>query len=282
MPVKTPKILFYLVVFIGLLIPLTFARAQVFSERADWGPNVYGLGGCSATAFDGMDSFLANPAGLGTYEGSTAFGASYQRLPNDLGSWSAGLVDGTNGIVGGLQFNWLDEGRPRRQTYSAAAAYRSRWVWLGTALNAYKFSKLAPGAGWHFSGSAGLIIPVPGGLTFGAYGKNFLDTEKDHYLPPAFGGGVSYLIPQLAKLYAEASRRFIIENQDWNVSYGAELLLKDYFRVRGGYHWNRSHEENLWSVGAALSAPKINLAFTYSQTTEHNLAGYGFDAVVKF
>lgn len=275
--VKTPLLLSYFLVFISLP-----ATAQTFSERSDWGPTNYALGGTTATAFPHTSGFLTNPATLGSFSGSSAFGADYQLLPRDLSSWSISVIDGTNGIVGGAQFHWVDEQRARRQTYSGGLAYRSNWIWLGTSANIYNYSKLSPGSGWHFSGGAGFLIPVPGGLTFGAYGKNFLDREKDTYLPPTFGGGATYVVPQVARISIETSKRFSIPGQGWNVSSGMEYLMKDYFSLRGGYHWNRSHEDSFWSAGAALAAPKINLAFTFSQTTKRIAQGYSFEAFIKF
>jgi len=280
--VKTPQVWRLPGLLLAIFLWAQSSHALPFSERLDWGAHNYGMGGGSAAALGSADGFMTNPATLGYYYGKSYLGGSYQLLPEDLSSWTTSLLDGSGGLVGGFSFQWADAGSARRQTYTVAAAYKTERVWLGASIYAHRFTGVRPGKGWHYSGASGIYIPVPGGLSLGAYGKNFLDTEKDHHLPPSVNIGLAYLIPQTARAVVETSRRFAIANQDWNVSSGLEVLMHEHFSMRGGYHWNRSDEDSFWSVGASMSGPKVDASFTFHQTRENPSQGYSFDFGLKF
>ncbi len=279
--VKTPSILPYL-----LGIFLFLAREEIcalpFSESVDWSANNLALGGSSAALVGGLDGFLTNPATLAFYANRSAVGGSYHWGPSQTKSWSTTVLDGGEGVVGGFQFQWVDEGQPRRKTYSFAAAYPFPWAWAGASFNAYQMSQLAPEEGWHFSGTSGVYIPAYGGLSIGAYAKSLLDQEKDTTLPPSFHVGFTYLMPEVLRATGETSRRMKGANQDWNFQSGLDLLLKEYFSVRGGYRWNRSQEDSFWSLGATLSAPKMTLNFAYYQTKESSKRGYALEGMMHF
>lgn len=280
--VKTPQVSRLLILLILPLFLSGKTHASAFPERADWGALNYGMGGASAAIPGSADGFTTNPATLSAYQGKSFLGGSYQLLPHDLSSWSTTILDGTSGLVGGFQFQWVDAGDPQRHSYTVAAAYRTEMLWVGASIYAQQFNSVRPGKGWHLSGSSGIYIPVPGGLSLGVYGKNFLDKENDHELPPSVNIGLAYVVPQTLRAVVETSRRFALPNQNWNLSSGLELLLHEFFALKGGYHWNRSHEDSFWSVGGAVNGPKADASFTFHQTRKNAAQGYSFDLGLKF
>ncbi len=279
--VKRVVFLLYVTISIGLFTsPLA---ARTFSERSEWGVLTHSLGGASASMAGGLDSFSGNPATLGYFSGARGLGGNYQMLPHDLDSWSVAVIDGTNAITGGFQFQWTEAGDPRRLSYGSTIAYRRDWAWFGATVRAVNDSKVPTGKGWHLLNSAGALFLTPGGLSLGVYGKNYLDREPDSEFPPSLYAGLTYTVPNTAKLTAETSRHFEIPDQDWNFSYGGEFLFREYYLLRGGYFWSRSNgEETFWSIGAGMQAQKIDMLFAFTQTRENSKAGYSFEMNFKF
>jgi len=226
---------------------------------------------------------MGNPATLGYFAGARGLGGNYQLLPHDHDSWSIALIDGTSHVTGGFHFQWTEVGSAKRLNYSSAAAYKQDWAWIGGGVRAVQDSKVATHQGWHFLNSMGGVFLIPGGLSVGIYGKNFLDREPDSEFPPAFYSGLAYSVPKTMRAYVETSRFFDIPEQDWNFSFSGELIMKEYYLIRGGYFWSRSDgQDKLWSIGGGMQAPKIDFIFAFTQTTRDSKSGYSFELDFRF
>lgn len=129
----------------------------------------------------------------------------------------------------------------------------------------------------------GALFLIPGGLTLGVYGKNFFDQAPDTEFPPSFYAGITYTFKDTVNVTAETSRHFEILGQDWNLSSSTEVIMKEYYLVRGGYYWSRSlGEDTFWAVGGGVRAQKLDTIFAFTQTTEDSKAGYSFELSFKF
>lgn len=229
-----------------------------------------------------LDSFTMNPAGMMALKGQSAFGGSWANLPLNLERWSVGTIDGTRQVLGGLGFDWVDMGIASRQAFHLMAAYPTQYGAFGASFDVMNFDGLSSGDGWYFTQTLGILVPTPFGLMIGIAAKNILDTHPDDVIPPQVQMGVAYSKSRLFRFSFQADRRFSVPGQDWNFSFGSDLLFKEFYAVRGGYHWNNSSEGSLWSVGLALKAPRIELSGFYTKQVHHDDDGFGFNASVSF
>ncbi len=275
-----------LILAFGLIRGPSSANAQglPFPNRAEMGPATLALGGASAAAAFNHEAFLTNPASLIHYSEKSSIGGFWQQLPEDHSHWSISIVDGTSAVIGGFQFDWTDLGPASRHRYNIAGAYKTPYGSLGATIQALQFSGLlTPGRGWHFTGSAGVFIPLVMDFSIGGYTKSLLDNEADTYLPPELHLGILYTYPQQLRLSFDADRRFGSNSYDWNYSFGGELLLAKYYVARGGYHMNAHSEDSFWSTGIGLLAHKIEVGAVFMRTTGNSPKnGMGADLTLKF
>lgn len=265
--------------------PLAAAQGHPFPMRSYWGPTAIGLGGAMAAAATNQDSFLTNPAGLANFTNISSVGGHYLMLPRSLSSFGASIVDGARGIVGGFQYSWTNLQQAARQNFVTGAAYRTPYGAAGVTVSAFRFSKLNPaaGQGWLFSGSVGVLVPVGMGLTLGAYSLHPFDNVKDSYLPPSLHLGAAYTYPEIFRISFEAYRRFKDGLSNWNYSLGGDVLIKQYFIFRGGYHWNNSREDNFGSIGLGITSGKLEISGVYTRyTSGKHQNGLGTDLTLRF
>lgn len=294
-PVKPPLVrcsyfkFQYLVLFCVLALTAEAAWGQALPtpQIVDYGPNSIAVGGSSAAIVSNHDAFLTNPANLFYLAGKYSAGGNYQRLPHNTTNWSADIVDGTNGVIGGFQFQSAEnKGQFTRHAYTLSAAYKTNYGSLGASVHAMRFSDIPPGNagnGWHFTNTTGVFIPLGDSLAIGSYGRSVLDFEKDKQLPPTVHMAIVYTSQNILRATFEADRRWRAPNQDWNYSTGGELLLSQYYVVRGGYHVDYSNEDSYWSSGVSLLAPKMEVSGSFIRTaTGKHTNGFGVDTFLRF
>jgi hypothetical protein len=273
-------------IFFPALTCLASAQAESLPTPAslDWGPTAYAFSGAAAAMANNQDAFLTNPAGLCYYSQLSVFGGSWQKMPGDQSTWTAGLVDGTHELVGGFHFAWNEIGSLTRNNYTLTTAYRTAYGAVGISIHALRFSGVPAGGGWHFTNSIGVLIPLSDMFTVGIYSKSPYDLESHHdQLPPSIHMAVMYSKTGTLRATFESGRRFRIPDQDWYYAAAGDFLLQDYLAVRGGYRWDHKTERSLWSLGGALIAPKVEITGTFVRATSGPKAnGYGFDATFKF
>lgn len=257
--------------------------AQIFPKRADWGPTTWALGGGAAASAANQDAILTNPAGLVYFEHKSSMGGAFLQLPLEERHWRVALVDGTQGLIGAFQFDWNDQAMSIRKTYTLSTAYQTPYGAYGVSFQTVQFDKVIEGEGWHYTGSAGALVPVGLGFSLGVYGKSFLDLEKDHHFPPSLHVGLLYTYPETIRISVEANKAFRVSGQNWNYSFGADCLVYQYFTLRGGYHSDHSNEYSFGSAGVGILGSKTEIAATYirplSTPSDH---GFGVDLTLKF
>lgn len=261
-----------------------FAQSLPYPQRTLWGSTSYALGGAGVSTFSGMDAFSINPAGLSGFRDKSAAGGFYSRLPDDISTWSVGVVDGVSPINAGAQFKWTDFGDSSRQQIQLAMAYPFAWGSFGVGIHTEKLKGLSgPGNGWHFTSSSGLIINAGQAISIGASVLSLLDKENDSLYPPLLRLGASFQYPGSFRVAFDAFRRFKMAQQDWNYSTGLEVFWQDWFGISGGYHFNNSDEASFWATGLFLRAPRIDVGATYQQRTKSSSArGFTTEVTLKF
>ncbi|MBN8555110.1 MAG: hypothetical protein J0L93_06685 [Deltaproteobacteria bacterium] len=284
--VKTPTKLApaLAIIYVFLKTSTVLATEELpFSDMADWGPTTFMMGGASAASSSDHDAFLNNPAGLMYYERRYSIGGHYLETAREQTSYSASTIDGNKGVLSGFHFGSVSYGRPKRQSYTLAVAYKTPYGALGVSTSALRFTGVSPGKGWHFSGTMGVLIPVAYQISIGGSVKSVLDREKNTQLPPQVKMGIMYSNPNQIRVAFDADRRFNIHNQDWNYSLGGDYLMKNYFAVRGGYHWNHSTDYSFYSAGGGIVSPKFEIYGMYMRTTSGpDSNGYGVNAQLLF
>lgn len=252
-------------------------------ERLDWGTTTWSMGGAGAASVSDYDAITTNPAGLVFYKGKGALGGHWQQLPEDYSQWGISSIDGNQVLLTGFNYSMANYSDIRRQALTLSAAYPTPYGSLGFGGQAVYLTGLRPNKGWHFTSFGGVLIPVFGGFSIGAYGKSFGDFSDDSKFPPSAHVGAMYSIPQALRLAFDADRRFKVRQQDWNYSAGGDVLMKEYFGIRGGYHWNNSTEYDFWTVGLSIIAPKIELSGYYLRKVSGAAGnGMGFKAESRF
>ena len=258
--------------------------SQSFPISADWGPNTWARGGASVASALDHDAFTTNPAGLIRFYGQSSIAGSWGRWILNENKWSASMVDGTRAVVGGLQFNWADKDDIRRFSYNTGVAYNTNYGAAGVSMNIYDFSGLIEHNGWGVSQTAGILIPIGYGFMIGAAGKAFVDRMNDNLVPPMLSTGISYRGFGAVQFNFQADRRFSVPDQDWNFSFGGDVITKKFYSVHGGYRYDRSREESFWSTGLSLEAPKIKIAGVYTRGVgpQDGDDGFGFNLDLVF
>ncbi|PIR23153.1 MAG: hypothetical protein COV44_04120 [Deltaproteobacteria bacterium CG11_big_fil_rev_8_21_14_0_20_45_16] len=257
--------------------------AQELPSSANWGAGGWTRAGAIvATPYD-LDSLQSNPAGLMRYQKQSSVGGSYNKLPLNLDEWSAGVVDGRTAVIGAFSFDWLERGDIIRKAYNIGAAYNTTYGAAGFAANFYNFEGMNRYNGWHLSQTTGILVPVAYGINIAAAAKSFLDNEPDTLLPPQFSTGVSFTKEGILIFSFQADRRFEIPSQDWNYSFGGDLLFKDFYAIRGGYRIDNSKETDIWSVGLVMTAPRFEIFGFYTQASDiADDDGFGLSAAFLF
>lgn len=247
------------------------------SSGSYWSPSAWGRGGAEVAWADPIDGLSANPALLVLAKGKNALGGDWGMLAKGIDRWSVGIADGKNKVVGGFRFDWIDEGRPTRHGYHAAGAYQTTYGAFGASIDVYSFDDLAKNNGWHFTNTVGIYAPVAYGISIGIRGRSFLDTASDTVLPPEIAAGLAYRYENVFIFQFQADRRFEIPNQDFNYSFGVDLMSKKFFAARSGFHWADKKEDQLWTVGAGIEAPRSSISAYFSRHLHgSDKNGFGF------
>ena len=279
--------------FFGILGFLSFgfyffsiasARAQVIPQYADWGAQTWGRAGVGAPLSQGLEAFSNNPAGLVRQLGRASFGGQYLNLPGNGSSWSLGLIDGLQEVIGGFNFQYHDQSPYSRQSYQLGAAYNTSYGAAGVTANIYRFAGSgAPDKGWKVSQSVGLLIPLGFGFQIGGFGQAFFDNIKASLQAPRMALGAAYDWPDLGRLGFQADRIFEVKNADWNYSMSAEIILQEFFVARGGYRFDNSPLKDFWTIGAGLEAPKMQIDGFYMLSADSsNETAWGFQVQFLF
>jgi hypothetical protein len=286
--VKTPSSTFMKFLLLLLVLAIrpifNFAATPPFSDMADWGPTTFSLGGASSASASDHDSFLNNPAGLVYYERKYSLGGYWLNAPRDQTSFSASTIDGNKGaLVSGFHFSSTEFGMAKRYSYTLGFAYRTPYGSAGVSTEALDFSGVSAGKGWHFTGTAGILVPVAYRISLGASVKSLVDREQNSQIPPSVKLAIMYSVPETLRVAFDADRRFSIPDQDWNYSVGGDYLFNEYLNVRGGYHWNNSTDYSFWSTGLGIVAPKVDIIGFYMKTTSGpKSTGFGVNTQLKF
>ncbi len=271
--------------FIGFLNLAESLEAAVHPAppSIDWGASTYSFAGAAAAMTTNQDALQTNPAGLLYYQDLNSMGGGWLEMPGDADRWSVSLIDGGQPVIGGMQYAWANNGELDRQTITLGAAYKTPYGCLGISGHAHRFRGVSEGRGWMFTNSIGVLIPLIQSLAIGIYSKSPYDFEKDKYLPPSWHFGVMYQYPQLLRASFEAGKKFQTGKDDWHYIVAGDILVQEYFAIRGGHRWDEDPERSFWSAGLALIAQKIEIAGVFVQTTgKKQSKGMGFDINLKF
>lgn len=257
--------------------------AQALPTRSNWGSNAWGRGGATVASAFNDDAFLNNPAGLVRYYGNGAMGGYWMDLPEGQEKWNVHLIDGKRNVVGGLSFDWTELGGVRRMGISPGAAYKTDYGSFGVSMNIFEFKGLGEDNGWAFSETMGVFVPIGGGAAIAASINSFLDSTEDTIIPPELRTGFLYRKENLFLFSFQADRRFEVPNQDWNYSFGVDLLVKEFYAIRGGYRMENTDDKgSFWSVGAVLKAPKMEIGGFYTKLMDRSSDGFGFSTSLLF
>jgi len=252
-------------------------------ELLNWGPSTVVLGGTGAAASNNHDALLTNPANLIFLQGKRSLGGYWQWLPGDNSGWSVSVIDGASQLISGVQFTLSEFGPSKRLGITLGSSYKLRHFSVGVSTSSFRFSHLTEGNGWHFVNSAGILYPVASGIAVGFYAKNFADFEKSSQFPPSIHFGALFTQPERLQLSFQADRRYKQPQQDWNFSWGADILFYQFYALRGGVHWNNSTDFSYWSIGGAVLGPRAEISGYYMKPLEGKSAhGAGFDLTFKF
>lgn len=274
-------------VFIGFFAILNFSdvRAQSlpYPDSLDWGVSSLALGGAHTASTYNSDAFLGNPAGLVFFENKSSIGGGWLNLPRSQNSWNLSIIDGTRGVIGGFHFNWANVAGSNRQSYTLGAAYKTKYGSIGQTIQIYRFSGLTgPGDGWYLTHSTGILVPVSMGIALAMHAKSYIDQHDNSKIPPSVHMGVVYSKNQFRASF-QTDRRFGISNQDWNYSFGGDLIFMKYFGARAGYRWDNSTNFSYYSFGASFVGPKIEVGSFFLRTLDGRTTnGYGFDTTLRF
>ncbi len=268
---------------LGLVGPLAAGEPPPFPPRLNYGASTLGFAGTSAAMASGHDAISTNPAGLMYLQGVSSIGGEWSDPPGNGRKWSASIIDGSSDIIGGLRFSWTNWKPASRQQYQFALAYKTPWVVAGVSGEIAQMRNVSSNKGWHFTNGLGVLIPLHAGLTVGAFSKSLLDMAKDSVFPPAIHLGIMYAKVKSFRVGFDADRLFQTPGADWNYSTGAEFLLREFFVIRGGFHWDAESGQNYWAVGGGMLAPKIDLVGSFVQTTANPIAsGFVVETSIRF
>ncbi|TVQ80713.1 MAG: hypothetical protein EA369_01805 [Bradymonadales bacterium] len=240
------------------------------------------LGGAYVTAGEDLDAYRGNPALLATRAGKNSFGGNWQKLPSAGSSWQIAATDGKRRVINGLHFNWWEQGSSEKLSFSFGGAYKTSYGVAGVTTSLIRVKGIEDIKGWKFTTAAGILTPAFHGLSIGVSLKNVLDRVENKVMPPELAMGLRFE-HRLVFVHLHTDRRFSIPNQDWNFSTGIEVLMQQFFSLRGGYRFDRSKGDSYFSVGAGLKAPRADLSGFFMQTTKGDKArGFGFQALFLF
>jgi hypothetical protein len=272
----------FLWIFLGfsmVTFPLLAAPPAI---ESDYGLNSLMLSGAYSTGGLDMDAFRGNPAVMAYRFGQSGFGGGWQKNPSAGSSWQVAMIDGARSLVNGLHFQWWEQGSVERKGFTLGGAYRTPYGTAGLSSSLLHFSGFPKGNGWHLTTAAGILTPALHGLTLGISVKNLIDRAEKTLLPPELAMGINFH-QEFFGLHFQADRRFAIDDAEWSFSTAGEVVMREFFALKGGYRFERSADPSFYSLGLGIIAPKIDLSAVITRSTGAQARwGYGFHCLFLF
>lgn len=237
------------------LLALTAAESRAFYESI--GAKSIGMGGAFRALADDNSAIFFNPAGL-TQNKKYSIGSGYTLLranSNNFNYLSSSIVDTKTGPMGaGIAYIYKQKNRDQTQAQGqvqeVAVALAQEYIksfHLGFTTH-YLWGK--PPKGWRLDAAA-LFVPSQY-IIFGVIGKNLVELEGDSRevdfgLASRLGDYVNLDFDLLWLPKAKTN------NLGYNL--GIELVAQKAFFLRGGYSFDRSHQD-WYGIGMGWHFPR--------------------------
>ncbi|MDD5223987.1 MAG: hypothetical protein PHE84_08340 [bacterium] len=251
-----PKINFKLLALLAFaLVALTAAESRAFYESI--GAKSIGMGGAFRALADDNSAIFFNPAGL-TQTKRYSVGSGYTLLrtnSNNFHYFSGSVVDTKTSPMGaGIAYIYKQKNRNASQAQGEAqevavalAQEYIRSFHLGFTTH-YLWGK--PQNGWRLDASA-LFVPSHY-IIFGVIGKNLVELKND-------SREVDFSLASRIGDYVNLDFDFLwlpkakTDNLGYNM--GIELVARKEFFLRGGYSFDRSHQD-WYGIGIGWRFPR--------------------------